>query len=483
MKNSKIKVLLLKVILTIILINTNIAYCQNTKNTDTRPNIVFILTDDQRADTIKKYMPVTYQEIFLKGTVFTNHFSTSPICGPSRASIFTGLYATEHGMLYNSTHEKSALNNYSIAKYLKNSGYYTGLVGKFHNTSNAQYSSKRKSEYNFWVSHRGGSAHYTDLVVNENGKFSRKRGFYVTEFWNRKAIQFVEKAKKQNKPFFLTLSHNAPHSPALPDKAYRNRYNERTIEEVPSFLDTSDTGKPSWVNGEKDKFTTIKGLFNKKKKNIKLFAGKQLATLMSVDNGVKRIIKKLKKLGMYENTIFIFMSDNGLLWGEHCLQSKDNTYEEATRIPLAISYKKDPTLFPALEIDEITSNIDIAPTLADIAGIAKEDFENKVSGISLIDVIRGDNSRDGILLQGAWRRSASVYNGYHTKDYVYSETGDSKFKELYNIKYDPYELMNLAGEEKFKDIQDELQMKLYNELALHDPNECYNRTCKESNFN
>ena len=175
MINSNIKVLLLKVILTIILINTNVAYCQSTKNTDTRPNIIFILTDDQRADTIKKYMPVTYKEIFLKGTVFTNHFATTPICGPSRISILTGLYTTEHGMLDNADQEKPSLNEYSIAKRLKDSGYYTGHVGKFHNTSDGKYSPNRKSEYNYWVAHRGGSARYTDLVINENGKFSRKR--------------------------------------------------------------------------------------------------------------------------------------------------------------------------------------------------------------------------------------------------------------------------------------------------------------------
>ena len=478
MINSNIKVLLLKVILTIILINTNVAYCQSTKNTDTRPNIVFILTDDQRADTIKKYMPVTYKEIFLKGTVFTNHFATTPICGPSRISILTGLYTTEHGMLDNADQEKPSLNEYSIAKRLKDSGYYTGHVGKFHNTSDGKYSPNRKSEYNYWVAHRGGSARYTDLVINENGKFSRKRGFYVTEFWNRKALQFLDNAKKQHKPFFLTLSHNAPHSPALPDKAYEKRYNIREIKDVPSFLDIKDTGKPSWVNVQKQYFISKKKQLNKKKKNIKLFAGKQLATLMSIDDGVKKIVKKLKKLGLYENTVLVFMSDNGLMWGEHCLQSKNNTYEEATRIPLAISYPKDRTLFPAKDVDEITANIDMAPTFADLAGIKKEDFENEVSGISLLDVIKGNNLRDGILLQGSWNNSSLVYSGYHTKDYVYSETGHTKFKELYNIKLDPYELLNLANEPKYSDVQNELQAKLYNELAIHDPQGCHSKICR-----
>lgn len=471
MINSKIKILFLKLILTTILLNTNIAYSAN----DDRPNIVFILTDDQRINTIKEYMPTTYSEIFLKGTQFTNHFATTPICGPSRISIFTGLYSTEHGMLYNGTHEKDTLNNYSIAKRLKDAGYYTGLVGKFHNTSNAVYSAKRRSEYNYWVSHRGGSARYTDLVVNENGKFSRKRNFYVTEFWNRKAIQFITKANKQKKPFFLTLSHNAPHSPALPDQEYKNRYNARNFIEPPSFLDTTDTGKSWWVNNRKRNFLNHKSLFNKKRNSIKKFAGKQLATLMSVDNGVKRIINKLKKLGLYNNTIFVFMSDNGLMWGEHCLQSKNNVYEETTRIPLAISYPKNQEMFPVTTIDEITANIDIAPTFADIAGIDKEDY--KVSGISLLDVIQNNNLRDGILFQGSWKDADEVYSAYHTKDYVYSETGQDRYPELYNIKEDPYELKNIVGNEDYADIEEELRTKLYSELEQHDQTECYRKIC------
>ena len=120
----------------------------------------------------------------------------------------------------------------------------------------------------------------------------------------------------------------------------------------------------------------------------------------------------------------------------------------------------------------------MAPTFADLAGIEKEDFENEVSGISLLDVIKGNNLRDGILLQGSWNNSSLVYSGYHTKDYVYSETGHTKFKELYDINLDPYELLNLANEPKYSDVQNELQAKLYNELAIHDPQGCHSKICR-----
>ncbi len=467
MKKTKIKILLLKLILTIFLLNTNIGYCSD----DTRPNIVFILTDDQRADTINETtMPTVYNEIFLNGTQFKNHFATTPICGPSRVSIFTGLHATEHGMPNNSSKEKVALNEYSIARKLKEAGYYTGLVGKFHNTSNGQFSKNRRSEFDFWVSHRKGSAHYKNLAVNKNGRFSRKSNFYVTNFWNRQAIGFINKASRTNKPFFLTLSHNAPHSPAIPDEKYKRNYNKREFNAAPTFLDLSDTGKADWVNKRKRNYSRNKRLMRSKEKNIKNFASKQLATLMSVDQGVKRIITRLKRLGLYENTIFIYMSDNGLMWGEHCLQSKNNVYEEATRIPLAISYpnpNKDESLFPKTEIDEITANIDIAPTLAALAGIDKNEYQ--VSGISLIDIINGRNLRDGILIQGNdLRKDKYVYIGYHTKEFMYSETEPNREEELYNTTLDPYEQENLANRPEFEDIKKELQIKLYKELVLHD---------------
>lgn len=479
MSNTKIKILFLKLILIVIILNTN---TRQALAADSKPNIVFILTDDQRLDTVKKYMPTTYNEIFLKGTTFTNHYATTPICGPSRISIMTGLYTSEHGMLYNESKEKSTLHQYSIAKALKDSGYYTGMVGKFHNTSDGRYSEKRRQEYDYWVAQRGGSARYTDLVINENGKFSRKRSIYVTEYWNRKALQFLDKAKKKHKPFFLTLSHNAPHSPALPTKAYRTRYNEREVPSVPSFLDMNDTGKPSWVNMKKQNFARSAALYKSKAKNIKLFAAKQLATLMSVDNGVKQIIKKLKKLKLYDNTVLIFMSDNGLMWGEHCLQSKNNIYEESAKIPLAMAYKKDPTMFPVMNINEMTANIDMAPTFAHIAGIAKEKYENRVSGISLLDVINGNSEREGIILQGSWNDKLTIYNAFHTKEFIYSETGYPIFEELYDVKTDNYELKNVADAPSFEEIKEDLKAKLHEELEIHDPNECYKKFCSDSVF-
>ncbi len=476
---DKFKNNVIVIVLIIILLSTNVSNVF----ADDRPNIIFILTDDQRANTIQKYMPTVYKQIFLKGTQFTNAYATTPICGPSRISILTGLYATEHGMLYNGTQEKSSLNEYSIAKQLKNSGYYTGHVGKFHNTSDGKFSANRQQEYDYWVSLRGGSAHYLNSVVNDNGRFSNKKNSYITTFWNRKALDFIDVAAETNKPFFLTLSHNAPHSPALPDKEYQNKYNARDVKVAPSFLDTSDTGKADFVNKTKQRFLNI-FYYNTKNKNIRTFAGKQLATLMSVDQGVKSIIKKLKAKKIYNNTVLIFMSDNGLMWGEHCLQSKNNTYQEATKIPLAISYKKDSTLFPIEKNNDVVANIDIASTLAELANIDEEEY--KTSGVSLLKTIRGESDREGVLIQGSWKFEGKVYSAYHTKDYVYSETGHIKHPELYDLRSDPYELVNLASindpEDPILLIKENLKNSLDDELSLHDLNACHSMVCKGKEF-
>lgn len=467
---------LLKIILTIILLNLNIkdGICA-----PQRPNIIFILTDDQREDTIQKYMPTVYKNIFKKGTVFSNAYATTPLCGPSRISIYTGLYSSEHGMHTNNATENNLYTNQSIARKLKQNGYFTGLVGKFHNTSNGKFSKNRKQEYNFWVSHKGGSARYLKTKANVNGIWANKSNQYITSFWNRMALEFIDAAKKSKKPFFLTLSHNAPHSPAIPDTAYKKKYSQKNIKlNSETFLNTSDTDKPRFVNDFVKEILNDNSVKVRKEKNIKKLAVNQVASLKTVDDGVKRIITKLKQEGLYNNTVIIFMSDNGLMWGEHCLTSKDYIYEEASHIPLAIYYPKGTNLFPKRTEDQIVANIDIAPTLAELAGIEVKDTD--YSGVSLIKTVNNESDREGILLQGHLNSSYMVYTAYHTKDFIYAETGAEKYSELYDLSLDPYQTSNYTKDTMYEEIKTSLKEKFDIEVAKHDPLSCFDVLC--SNF-
>lgn len=404
---------------------------------DTRPNFLVIITDDQRYDTME-YMPQTQKLIFDQGVTFTHAYITTPLCCPSRSSILTGMYAHNHGV-----HDNDGDLNYpTVIDDLHKVGYYTGLVGKYLNTWNGD----PRPEFDYWVSYAHGETRYENPRLNVNGEWIRHQGQYVTYTLGNYAMEFIDKAAKKRKPFALLLAVNAPHDPVTPAAEDANKLLDLPPFRPPSFNEADISDKPAWLSS--DPLLTPDEI-----KAVDAFRRNQILTLISLDRTLDKVIARMKADGELDNTLIIFLSDNGKQWGEHRMTSKNSYYEESSRVPFALRY---PPLVPKPYVENgIVANIDIAPTLYDLAGLP---IPPSVDGMSLTQLLRKDSEwRKGILIEG-WP-GRGVYASIHTDRYVYVETvGDRS--ELYDLEKDPYELNNVAGDPAYQSVITQLKPML-----------------------
>ncbi len=411
---------------------------------DPRPNIILIISDDQRYDTME-YMPRTTSLIFEQGVSFSHGYITTPLCCPSRASILTGMYARKHQVHTN----EDVLNTRTVVEYLHNSGYYTGLVGKYLNT----WKGEPRPEFDYWVSYARGETRYTNPRLNVNGEWLRHQQSYTTDLFRDYAIEFMDTAVSRDKPFFLMLAFNAPHEPVTPAKEDRNALPDLPLHRPPSHNEADISDKPLWM-------VETPLLTQEEIQIIDDFRRNQILTLLSLDRAIDSVIADLDQKGLLDNTVVIYISDNGKQWGEHRLRTKNTVYEEAVRVPFAIRY---PTIAPVpVVLENVVSNIDIAPTLCELANIP---IPPDMDGLSLLPLIEGQsNWREGVLLEG-WPGRGN-YIGIHTQRFVYVETLDDR-EELYDLEFDPFEMINLVDDPNYRDILESMQRLLESETLAH----------------
>ena len=410
---------------------------------DPRPNFLIILTDDQRFDTMQ-YMPKTQGLIFDQGVNFPHAYITTSLCCPSRSSILTGMYAHNHGVLDNNYE----LDKKTFFEYLHENGYTTALVGKYLNT----WKGEMRPEFDYWVSFQYGETRYLSPRLNVNGEWIRHTDQYTTYIFGDYAMEFLDQAAKKNNPFVLLLAVNAPHNPVTP--ALEDESVELTLpERRPNFNEEDLTDKPSWMSMKDDP------LAGGDTEQLDLFRRNQILTLIALDRTIEKVLAKLEDTGEMENTMIIFLSDNGVHWGEHRLVKKNSIYEESVRTPFAIRY---PPLIPKPYIEhEIVANIDIAPTLLDLAGIS---IPVEMDGLSLVNLLNHQGEwREGVLLEG-WPPRGEYY-AIHTERYVYAETQwddtlpvpETPQYELYDLVIDPYQMENIVGDPQYEDLMAHLR--------------------------
>ncbi len=399
-----------------------------------RPNFLIIVSDDQRFDTMD-YMPVTKSVIFDQGVTFTNGFITTPLCCPARASILTGMYAHNTGVHTNDDPLKKPTFIYTLHE----NGYYTGLVGKYLNS----WKGEIRPEFDYWVSFFKGESDYYDPYLNDNGIWSVHNG-YITDILGDYVIQFLDQAAKNPRPFVLLYAPNAPHQPATPAHEDANKLQDLPAFRPPSFNEADVSDKPSWIQDNVMDDQAIQHVDN--------FRRKQLLTLISLDRSNAKVFEALKRNGQLDNTVILYLSDNGMLWGEHRITSKNSFYEEATKVPFAMRY---PPLVPKPYTENrLVANIDIAPTVLQLAGIP---IPSNMDGLSMVNLFNGGPWRDTLLIEGWPPRG--YYSSAHTDRYVYSETiGD--ISEFYDLQTDPYELQNQIDNPAYREIIQGLQQKL-----------------------
>ena len=407
---------------------------------DTRPNFLIIVTDDQRYDTME-YMPNTQELIFDQGVTFSKGYITTPFCCPSRASILTGMYAHNHGVQVN----EDPLEFRTMVEDIHRNGYYTGLVGKYLNS----WKGDMRPEYDFWVSFWGGTMkNYYDPDLNVNGTWSKYTG-YSTYLFRDYGVQFIEEASKQSKPFLLMYTPNAPHAPFTPAKEDVNLLDSLEPFRPVSFNEEDVSDKPDSISNQAP-------LTEEDIKSIDTTRRRQLLTLIALDRTIPDLINKLKETGELDNTVIIFISDNGKHWGEHRLDSKSTAYEESVKVPFAIRY---PPLIPTPYVDDrVVANIDIAPTIYELSETRQPDT---VDGKSLLPLFGGDTEwRDHILLE-AWP-DRGAWSAIHTGDYIYIETQDD-MSEFYNLKLDPFEMDNAINDPQYQEMIAKLKQYLQTE--------------------
>lgn len=445
-------------------------FCGNTpaRAADSRPNVVVIITDDQRWDALgclghPLLKTPNLDRLAAEGARFANAFVTTSLCSPSRASMMSGRYAHRHGVLNNFTEYPEALPSYP--RRLQEAGYQTAYFGKWHmgETNDAP-----RPGFDFWMSHAG-QGRYFDNEWNVNGRRQLIRGYYttvVTEY----AVQWIEQPRE--KPFLLVLGHKAPHGgPIEPEPKFEHALDHLPVQKPPNF-DAWRDGKPAWLAESYPTWHGVGGpLYNIR--DYDRFVRSYLATLLSVDESVGRLLGALEGRGLLDRTIIVFTSDNGFALGEHGRVDKRTMYEESIRVPLLVRYP--PLIRRGTVIREMVLNIDLAPSLLDLCGVAP------------LPDVDGESWKPLLLGQRREWRDAWLYfynyeeefpytpnvRGIRTADwkYIFYPSGDGRpsryCAELYDLRRDPLETRNLIADPSAARKVAQLQRRWAQLMAQH----------------
>ncbi|MCO5240729.1 MAG: sulfatase [Chitinophagaceae bacterium] len=438
----------------VVLITTLTSYSQqNLAGRDAnRPNIIFLLTDDQRWDALGAAGNTIIQtphldQLARSGILFQNAYTTTAICCVSRAGILTGQYEAYHNIHDFSTDLSPEALSRTYPVLLKNAGYQIGFIGKFGIGKNPP-----ESVFDFWMDTEAGGKGQPDyMITGKDGNL-----IHDTDTINNAIQSFLDQFGKRDQPFYLSVSFKAPHEQdGFPPRyiiqpRYKEYYKYAAIpepvtaapeywEQLPGFFRTdTNFARARW-----------KGLFGTPelfRENVKNY----YRLITGVDDVVGNIVSKLKETGIDRNTIIIFMGDNGMFLGEHGMEGKWYGYEESIRVPMLIYDPDLPDKIRQYKAPQIALNIDIAPTILGMAGIKPP---GEMQGIDLIRMLKNEiPEREDFFYQHYFLGGSRIpqVEGVVTKRFKYMNYIEHDYEELYDIRYDPHETTNLAGDAGFK---------------------------------
>lgn len=407
------------------------AHASRSGEKERRPNVLIIITDDQRlGGGSMAVMRETRRRIGGRGVEFTSAYASDPLCCPARATIMSGKYSHNHGVVDNFTAGEFDIDK-SIQAALGKAGYTRSIFGKYLN-----HWTVKPPRFDHWLTFaEADPGDYRNVEYIDQDKVRRISG-YTTDVLRRGAIRRLKSNEKHDAtPWLMLVAPNAPHAPYIPPFRYRGT-EVNPWDYNPAVEELDRTDKPQYV---RDRSTTID--------NIDRVRTRQLRTLMAVDDLVEKIDEALGRLEERRNTLVFFVSDNGYAWGEHGLigsqYSKNHPYSASVRIPLMMRWPKE--IEPKTSRRMVT-NVDIAATIYDAAGVKPP---LRLDGRSLLS---SDWSRRFVLLEHAlnpnlptipaWRSVRSKADQYI--EYLDTE-GDVTFREYYDLKADPWQLENLLG--------------------------------------
>jgi len=437
------------------------------------PNVLLILCDDLRWNALgcmghPHVKTPNIDRLAREGIVFENAFCTTSLCSPSRASILSGLYSHAHGVTNNFTEYPTQLA--SFPKQLQAAGYETAYIGKWHM---GEDNDEPRPGFDWFVTHKG-QGKYFDTEFNFHGKERKVVPGYYTTVVTDMAEQWIGQQNK-DKPWMLMLGQKAPHSFYVPEPKYEHTFDQVKIPYPATAFQLQD--KPKWIEQRLSTWHGIYGpLFDFRKKfpdaspeavvDFERMVRAYWGTILSVDDSVGRLVEFLKKRGELDNTVIIFMGDNGLLEGEHGMVDKRTMHEPSIRIPLVVRY-------PGMgqkgqRVKEQVLTVDVAPTICELTQAAS--LQN-IHGRSFKNLVNGGDPQ--------WRKSWLYYYNYE-KQFPYTPNvrgirtdkwkfiryphgggePDRHLFEFYDLENDPEEKVNLAQSPQHQVSM----MKMNNEL-------------------
>lgn len=506
-----------KRIFTLLLAMLAVVSCVKKKETEQipqapqKPNIIFIMTDDHALQAISAYgHPISQlaktpniDRLAKNGALFTNNFCTNSLCGPSRATILTGKFSHMNGFRMNG--DRFDNTQATLPKYLKQAGYKTAVIGKWHLSSNP-------TGFDHWDILNDQGNYYNPEFITTKGKVVTEG--YATDLITDKSIAWIKENAKGDKPFFLMVHHKAPHRNWMPALRHLNMYD--TIQfPIPETYFSKHEGQPAaqqqlmtiyedmyeghdlkltkkegssklahnpWTN-DFDRMTKLQrkvwdsayqakndafhraNLHGKELAVYKYqrYVQDYLATIAAVDEGVGKILDYLDANGLTENTIVIYTSDQGFYMGENGWFDKRFMYDISMKQPLLIQYPEK--IQKGKIVSGMTQNLDFASTFLDYAGIdIPSDFQGKSLRPLLENIVKDDDFRDALyyhyydfpafhMVKRHYGVRTSRYKLIHFYD-------DIDVWEMYDLKTDPEEQQNIYNDPEYESIRNELHKRL-----------------------
>lgn len=453
--------------------------CIAQSKTKKKPNIIFFFTDDQSYDTQKDFgnsivKTPNLDVLANKGVVFTRHYNTTAICMASRANVMTGQYEYKTGCNFDhgSLGTKQWSTSYPVL--LKKEGYRVGFAGKFgFSISDTNGGWKKegevaKKDFDFWA----GSPHQTSYKTIENESMKKYAEEYPhsTRAYGAASIDFIRESVDKNEPFCMSVFFKAPHKPAQPDPMFDDVYKDTRFDKLPNYGREAGEhlSKQSKMGRQYERFVSW-GYDKDETYQEELRKYHQL--IYGVDYSIGMVLAELKRLGIEDDTIIIFSSDNGYFNGSHGLGSKVLPYEEGARTPLIIV---DPRANQnnGKRTSSISGNVDITATILEYAGV---NIPSIYDGASLIPIVNdtAKQVRESLPIIQVWGPKATHCLTVMDEQFKYvywyfkDESNDIQpTEELFDIKNDPFEMKNLIGSSEYKEALDKMRELYDNQLEI-----------------
>ncbi|UCD49351.1 MAG: sulfatase [Phycisphaerales bacterium] len=437
-------------------------------------NIVFILSDDHRYDFMgfMEGAPAFLETPNLdrmarQGAHLAHAFVSTSLCSPSRASILTGQYMHHHRIVDNQRPEPEG--TVFFPQYLQEAGYQTAFIGKWHMGHD---NDDPRPGFDYWASLKGQGT-YFDPTLNINGAHQTFKG-YTTDVLTDRALTWLEEERDPDRPFFLYLSFKAVHYPFTPAPRNKGRYADETIQRPETMANTERNyqTQPHWVRERRYSIHGVDHMETGQYDNDPVPSFDDLyrqycETVFGLDENIGSVLDYLDQAGLRDSTLVMYMGDNGFALGEHGFYDKRDAFEESIRVPM-LAYAPG-LIAPGTTVTQMVQNIDVAPTLLELAGVQPPDSA-AVDGRSFLPLLQGQSVpwRDSILYEYYWEwnfpATPTVF-ALRTERYKYIfYQGVWDHDGFYDLKTDPHERHNLIRVPIYQEQIATMKKQLFDEL-------------------